>query len=211
MNNSFSSRLYLVVSQEACPGRDIVQVTEQAIKGGVDLVQLREKNLSEIEFTQTAVRLKTMLDSYNVALVINDNLAVAKNSKAYGIHVGNSDMPPSLIKEAWPECKLLGYSVEYMEQLHNNEMKYADYLGISPVFTTATKTDTITEWGLEGIQAIRKQTVKPLVAIGNMNKNNAFDVIKAGADCLAVVSAICGADNPSKAAEAIRNQIEKAL
>lgn len=211
MNNSFSSRLYLVVSQEACLGRDIVWVTEQAIKGGVDLVQLREKSLPVLEFTQTAIRLKTMLDSYNVPLIINDNLAVANNSKAFGIHVGNNDMPPSLIKELWPECKLLGYSVEYMEQLHNNEMKYADYLGISPVFTTATKTDTITEWGLQGIQAIRKQTVKPLVAIGNMNQNNAFDVIKAGADCLAVVSAICGADNPSKAAEAIRNQIEKAL
>jgi thiamine-phosphate pyrophosphorylase len=98
-----------------------------------------------------------------------------------------------------------------MEQLHNDEVKYADYLGISPVFSTATKTDTITEWGFEGIQAIRQQTVKPLVAIGNMNESNAFDVIKAGADCLAVVSAICGADNPSKAAEAIRNQIEKAL
>lgn len=211
MNKSFSSRLYLVVSQEACLGRDIVRVTEQAIKGGVDLVQLREKNLPEMEFTQTAIRLKTMLNSYNVPLVINDNLAVANNSKAYGIHVGNNDMPPSFIKELWTDCKLLGYSVEYMEQLHNDEVKYADYLGISPVFSTATKTDTITEWGLEGIQAIRQQTVKPLVAIGNINKNNAFDVIRAGADCLAVVSAICGADNPSKAAEAIRNQIEKAL
>lgn len=211
MNKSFSSRLYLVVSQEACLGRDIVRVTEQAIKGGVDLVQLREKNLPEMEFTQTAIRLKTMLDSYNVPLVINDNLAVANNSKAYGIHVGNNDMPPSFIKQLWTDCKLLGYSVEYMEQLHNDEVKYADYLGISPVFSTATKTDTITEWGLEGIQAIRQQTVKPLVAIGNMNESNAFDVIKAGADCLAVVSAICGADNPSKAAEAIRNQIEKAL
>jgi thiamine-phosphate pyrophosphorylase len=211
MNKSFSSRLYLVVSQEACIGRDIVRVTEQAIRGGVDLVQLREKNLPEMEFTQTAIRLKIMLDSYNVPLVINDNLAVANNSKAYGIHVGNNDMPPSFIKELWTDCKLLGYSVEYMEQLHNDEVKYADYLGISPVFSTATKTDTITEWGFEGIQAIRQQTVKPLVAIGNMNESNAFDVIKAGADCLAVVSAICGADNPSKAAEAIRNQIEKAL
>lgn len=211
MNNSFSSRLYLVVSQEACLGRDIVWVTELAIKGGVDLVQLREKSLREIEFTQTAIRLKAMLDSYNVPLIINDNLVVAKNSKAFGIHVGNNDMSPSLIREAWPECSLLGYSVEYIEQLHNNEMKYADYLGISPVFSTATKTDTITEWGLQGIQNIREQTDKPLVAIGNMNESNAFDVIKAGADCLAVVSAICGADNPSKAAEAIRNQIEKAL
>jgi thiamine-phosphate pyrophosphorylase len=211
MPNPFLSRLYLVVSQEACLDRDLVMVTEQAVKGGVDLVQLREKTLTLPEFTQTAIRLKAMLDSYNVPLIINDNIEVARASGAFGIHVGNSDIPPSQVKAQWADCNLLGYSIEYMEQLSNSEIQYADYLGISPVFSTSTKTDTVTEWGLEGIQAIRQQTNKPLVAIGNMNKNNAFDVIKAGADCLAVVSAICGADDPAKAAEAIRNQIEKAL
>lgn len=205
------SRLYLVVSREACLGHDLVMVAEHAIRGGVDMVQLREKNMQLPEFTQTAIRLKAMLDKYNVPLIINDSIEVAKACNAFGIHVGNSDMPPSQIKKQWPDCNLLGYSVEYMEQLANSEMQYADYLGISPVFSTGTKTDTVTEWGLEGIQAIRQKTDKPLVAIGNMNESNAFDVIRAGADCLAVVSAICGANDPAKAAEAIRNQIEKAL
>jgi thiamine-phosphate pyrophosphorylase len=211
MPDPFLSRLYLVVSREACLGRDLVMITEEAVRGGVDLVQLREKSLTLPEFTQTAIRLKAMLDSYNVPLIINDNIEVAKTSGAFGIHVGNSDIPPSQVKQQWTDCNLLGYSIEYMEQLSNSEIKYADYLGISPVFSTATKTDTVTEWGLEGIQAIRQRTNKPLVAIGNMNKINAFDVIRAGADCLAVVSAICGANEPAKAAEAIRNQIEKAL
>lgn len=211
MPSTFNSRLYLVVSREACVGRDILWVTEEAIKGGADLVQLREKHLSLPEFTATAIRLKEMLDRYNVPLIINDNVEVAKASGAFGIHVGNSDMPPSLVKKQWTACNMLGYSVEYMEQLNNSEIQHANYLGISPVFSTATKTDTVTQWGLEGISTIRKLTDKPLVAIGNMNAANAFDVIRAGADCLAVVSAICGADNPAKAAEAIRNQIEKAL
>lgn len=211
MNKLFTSRLYLVVSEEACRGRDIVNVTEQAIKGGVDLVQLREKQLNDETFIKTTLRLKEMLYRYNVPLIVNDNLQVAISGNAYGIHVGNNDVLPSKIKNLWPQCGMLGYSIEYLEQLDNSEIEYADYLGISPVFSTPTKTDTVTEWGLEGIRNIRSLTDKPLVAIGRMNKSNAYDVIKAGADCLAVVSAICGADNPAKAAEAIRNQIEKAI
>lgn len=211
MLKPFLSRLYLVVSQEACLGRDLVKVTEQAIKGGIDMVQLREKQINTNNFTETAIRLKRMLDKYSVPLIINDNFQVALESRAYGIHVGNSDVPPSEIKKQWASCGLLGYSIEYIEQLSNSEIQYADYLGISPVFSTPTKTDTITEWGLDGIRNIRRLTDKPLVGIGNINMNNAYDVIKAGADCLAVVSAICGAENPAKAAWAIRNEIEKAL
>lgn len=211
MDKLFTSRLYLVVSEEACRGRDIVSITELAVKGGVDLVQLREKKLEDTAFITTTLRLKEMLDSYNVPLIVNDNLQVAISAKTHGIHVGNSDVLPSKIKKLWPQCGMLGYSVEYLEQLNNGEIYFADYLGISPVFSTPTKTDTVTEWGLEGIRTIRNLTDKPLVAIGRMNESNAYDVIKAGADCLAVVSAICGAENPAKAAEAIRNQIEKAL
>lgn len=211
MDKLFTSRLYLVVSEEACRGRDIVSITELAVKGGVDLVQLREKKLDNAAFIATTLRLKEMLDSYNVPLIVNDNLQVAISAKVHGIHVGNNDILPSKIKSLWPQCGMLGYSIEYLEQLDNSEIEYADYLGISPVFSTSTKTDTVTEWGLEGIRNIRNLTDKPLVAIGRMNESNAYDVIKAGADCLAVVSAICGADNPAKAAEAIRNQIERAI
>ncbi|MNK01429.1 Thiamine-phosphate synthase [compost metagenome] len=211
MISHFSSRLYLVVSEEACLGRDLLKVTEQAIRGGVDMVQLREKKMNNNEFIMQAVRLKEMLDVYSIPLIINDNIQVALHSQAFGIHVGNSDIPPSEIKKHWPQYNLLGYSIEYFDQLYNTEIQHADYLGISPVFTTPTKTDTVVQWGLEGIQNIRKQTNKPLVAIGGMNAGNAYDVIKAGADCIAVVSAICGAEDPAKAAEVIRNQIEKAL
>ncbi len=211
MSPPFKSRLYLVISREACAGRDMLWVAEQAVKGGADLVQLREKQLEMPEFTVSALRLKEMLERYSIPLIINDAIEVAKASGAFGIHVGNSDMPPSRVKAQWADCGMLGYSVEYIEQLKNSEIQYADYLGISPVFSTATKTDTVTEWGLAGVSTIRALTDKPLVAIGNINAANAFDVVRAGADCLAVVSAICGAVNPAKAAEEIRNQIGKAL
>ena len=211
MNSAFPYRLYLVISEADCKGRDIVWVTEQAIKGGVQVLQLREKHKSFEAFAKVAFRLKNMLDNYNVPLIINDNIDVALVCGARGLHVGNTDLPPSLVMQQWPKCTMLGYSIEYIEQLYKDEVSHATHLGISPVFSTPTKTNTVTEWGLKGIAKIRTLTNKPLVAIGRMNADNAYGVITAGADCIAVVSAICGAEDPANAAAAIRNQIEKAL
>lgn len=209
MQKPFPYKLYLVISEEACLHQDFLKVAERAIVGGVDIVQLREKNISTKEFQQKAFRLKDVLNKFDVPLIINDNLEVAKQVEAYGIHVGNSDIPPTQIRKHWRNVACLGYSIEDSKQFNSEEFKTADYLGISPVFKTPTKTDTIIEWGLSGVKKIRKNTDKPLVAIGNINTTNAHQVIKAGADCLAVVSAICAAKNPTLAAEKLRNEIEK--
>ena len=209
MLNPFPYKLYLVLSEEACVHHHFIEVAERAVIGGVDIVQLREKNDHLESFQQKALQLKTVLDKYNVPLIINDNLAVAKSVNAYGIHVGTSDLPPTQIRKNWESINCLGYSIEDTQQFNSDEFETADYLGISPVFKTPTKTDTIIEWGLSGIKKIRAKTQKPLVAIGNMNVTNAHQVIKAGADCIAVVSAICAAKNPTIAAEKLRNEIEK--
>jgi thiamine-phosphate pyrophosphorylase len=189
----------------------LLPFTAAAIKGGVDLVQLREKTVDTPAFLQKALRLQEMLSHYNVPLVINDNLEVAMKMNAHGIHVGNNDLSPTRIRSMWRDCQFLGYSIEYKEQLYTWQTEVSDYLGISPVFRSATKTNTITEWGLEGVREIRSLTSKPLIAIGNMNAANAYDVIRTGADCIAVISSICQADDPAHAAFEIRNQIEKAL
>jgi len=210
-HEAFPYRLYLVTDEKACLGRDLIKITEAAVKGGVDLVQLREKDLSQKDFVEKASRLKQMLDRYNVPLIVNDNLKVAQACRAAGIHVGNADMSPVDIRKEWPEHHMIGYSIEEESQVTSAAANQADYLGISPVFATPTKTDTITEWGLEGIRKIRSLTAKPLVAIGGIKSENAFAVMTAGADCLAVVSAICSAADPARAAEAIRMEIEKAL
>ncbi|GAB3502540.1 thiamine phosphate synthase [Emticicia fontis] len=205
----FPYQLYLVISEEACKGRSFLKVAEQAIAGGVEIVQMREKNLDTAVFQERALQLKEITDRYNVPLIINDNLEVANAVEAFGIHVGNNDTPPTEIRSRWGEKLQIGYSIEYLSQLDNAEAATANHLGISPVFATATKTDTVTEWGLEGIKLIRSLTDKPLIAIGNMNKTNASDVIKAGADCIAVVSAICSAENPEKAAYELKNEMLK--
>jgi thiamine-phosphate pyrophosphorylase len=210
--SAFPYPLYLVISSTGCGSRNFLEVAEQAILGGVDIVQLREKECNTEQFIALAEKLKTITDRYNVPLIINDKLEVAIQTDAAGIHVGNSDISPSEIKKRWDKPNIIiGYSIEYLEQLQNEESKVADYLAASPVFSTDTKTDTVTEWGLEGVAQIRSLTDKPLVAIGNLKKYNAEEVINAGADSIAVVSAICMADNPKQAAQDIKKEILKGL
>lgn len=208
--SEFNYKLYLVTDQQACLQKDFFKTVAAAVKGGVDIVQIREKNLGEKEFLQKTLQLKELLDTYGVPLIVNDALPVAIQSSAAGIHVGNSDLSPVRIKAQWPDAGILGYSLEHIDQLQTPDAAIADYIALSPVFATSTKKDTVIEWGLEGVKLVRSLTAKPLVAIGNVHAGNAADLIKAGADCLAVVSAILSADDPEKAAAMIRNEIEKA-
>jgi thiamine-phosphate pyrophosphorylase len=207
----FPYRLYLVTDERACLGRPVADVAEAAVKGGVDIVQIRQKNDTHKDFVEKALQLKEMLDRYSIPLIVNDSLPVAMECNAAGIHVGKADVSPAIIRKKWPGKNFIGYSIEYEAQVSSEEAALSDYLGISPVFSTPTKTDTVTVWGLDGVRAIRAATSRPLVAIGGIDASNAFDIIKAGANCLAVISAICSADDPAKAAEMIRNEIEKAL
>lgn len=206
----FNYKLYLVTNQQACLHHDFFGVVEAAVKGGVDLVQIREKELGEKEFCSKALKLKELLDRYQVPLIVNDSLSVARQINAAGLHVGNNDLLPAFAREQWPQCGIIGYSLEDLQQLKSVDAAIADYIALSPVFSTPTKTNTIIEWGLEGIRQVRRLTKKPLVAIGNIHSGNARDVIRAGANCLAVVSGICSAKDPERAAANIRNEIEKA-
>ncbi|WP_353149782.1 thiamine phosphate synthase [Chryseobacterium sp.] len=207
---SFPYQLYLVISQSDCKENNFLNVAEQAILGGVDIIQLREKNDSTDLFLKKAQQLIEITQKYNIPLIINDHIEVTEKVNAAGIHVGNSDTPPTRLRERFPtKNKIIGYSIEYLDQLENKQTAVSDYLGISPVFRTKTKTDTVTEWGLEGVSKIRQLTEKPLVAIGNIHLENAKAVINAGADCLAVVSAICSAPDPQKAAYELKNEILK--
>lgn len=207
---SFPYQLYLVISEKDCLGRDFLKVAEKSILGGVDIIQLREKNTSTEDFLRKAFALKDITDKYNIPLIINDNFEIAEKIGSAGIHVGNNDKAPSSLRnELFFKDKMIGYSIEYLSQLESLNTELSDYLGISPIFSTNTKKDTVTEWGLEGLSKIRSLTDKSLVAIGNINSLNAASIIKAGADTLAVVSAICGAENPEKAAYEIKNEIVK--
>lgn len=210
MQSSFPFELYLVISSDGCAGGDFLHVAEQAIRGGVDVIQVREKDLSFNEYVYRALRLKEVTDRYNVPLIINDDVEVMQAVNAYGVHVGNTDVSPVDIRRKFEDAFAIGYSVEELSQATNDKALASDYVAASPVFSTATKTNTIIEWGLDGVSEIRRLTDKPLVAIGNMNSDNAEAVILAGADCISVVSAICAADDPYHAAQIIKTKITNA-
>lgn len=207
---AFPYQLYLVISEADCREKDFLKVAEDAILGGVDIIQLREKNTGTKEFLHKALQLKEITEKYNIPLIINDHPEVAEKTEAAGIHVGNSDTAPIVLRDQiYFKEKMIGYSIEYLQQLENKQTAVSDYLGVSPIFSTKTKQDTVTEWGLDGLSLIRSLTDKPLVAIGNISLKNAEMIMKAGANSLAVVSAICAAEHPEKAAYELKNEILK--
>ena len=201
--------LYLVTDENISRGRSIIDIVRLAVKGGVTMVQLREKELSATQFIEKAKELKKILAPFQVPLIINDNVDVALAVNADGIHIGQSDMPYEMIKKIIPEEMIIGLSVETMEQAREAEKYKLDYIGVSPVFPTPTKTNLNERpWGLDGLKRLRNFSKHKLVAIGGINSTNAADVIKAGADGIAVVSAICSAYDPKAAAKELSEIIK---
>jgi thiamine-phosphate pyrophosphorylase len=196
----FDLRLYLVTNRPGSLGRNIEWIVEEAVKGGVTVVQLREKDCSTRQFIELAVRLKQKLALYQVPLIINDRLDVALAAGADGLHIGQSDIPYAMARRLFGKEKIIGLSVETMEQVREANAMDVDYIGISPVFDTATKTDTAKPFGLEGIRQVMAVTKHPAVAIGGINKDNAAPVMQAGANGIAVASALCSAIHPRDAA-----------
>lgn len=200
----FPYKLYLVTDERACLGRDFFWVVEQAVLGGVDLVQLREKEIPYDQFLEKAHKLKVLLDKHAIPLIINDNLSIGKAVNAFGLHVGTTDLPPGLVRKKWPEIGVLGYSIEREEQMKTEDAALSDYWALSPIHATATKMDTVREWKEEGIRHVVSNTQKPIVAIGGINKKNVSSIREAGASCIAVVSAICSAPDPQEAAKELK-------
>jgi thiamine-phosphate pyrophosphorylase len=203
--------LYLVTDRALCGHRTVVDVVLMALRGGAACIQLREKNASTRDFVEEAQRIKAVMAPYRATLIINDRIDVALAAGADGIHIGQRDMPYEMARRLMGPRAIIGLSVETWEDVEIARTLAVDYLGVSPIFETPTKTDTRGAWGLEGLARIRAATDCPLVAIGGLNAANAADVIRSGADSVAVVSAICGAPDPLQAARELNDIIEDAL
>ncbi|HCE29673.1 MAG TPA: thiamine phosphate synthase [Comamonadaceae bacterium] len=198
-------RLYLVTDQASLRGRTLADVLLAAVQGGVSCVQLREKALCTRDFVALALAVKDLLTPFDVPLVINDRMDVALACGAQGVHLGQSDMPVALARQLLPPEVFIGLSVENLGDVARAAGLAVDYLGISPVYATPTKTDTAAPWGLAGVSQVRAMTGLPLVAIGGIHQGNAAEVLQAGADGLAVVSAICSAADPQAAAQSFQD------
>ena len=195
-------RLYLVTDQSIAGTRTLADMVAAAVQGGVTCVQLREKHLNTRDFLAQAVRLKQLLGPHGIPLVINDRIDIALACGAEGVHLGQSDMPVEQARQLLPPEVFIGWSVETLADVSRSATLPVDYLGVSPIYATPTKSDAASPWGLEGLRQVRAATALPLVAIGGIHVGNAAELLQAGADGLAVVSALCAASDPCEAAAA---------
>ena len=203
--------LYLVTDRGLCGPKDLIDVILKALQGGVACVQLREKEVSTRFFLEEAQKIKALMAPFKAPLIINDRIDVALAVGADGVHIGQADMPYAVARKLMGKRAIIGLSVETWEDVERAQDLDVDYLGVSPVFETPTKTDTKGSWGLEGLSKIKAYSRHPLVAIGGLNASNAADAVRAGADCIAVVSAICSAFDSLEAARELHDTILNAL
>jgi len=189
-------RLYVITDEKASRGRSHLQVAEAAILGGADVLQLRDKEASSGRLYRVALQLRKLTRDAKVPFIVNDRLDIALAVDADGLHVGQADLPASVVRELLGPGRILGVSVDTVEEARLAEKDGADYLGVGPVFEArGTKPDAGEPLGVDRIARIRRHCRLPIVAIGGINAENARKVREAGADAAAVITAIVAADD----------------
>jgi len=181
--------IYLVTDRDLMSTETLEEAVEQAIIGGCTLVQLREKDCSSLDFYNTAVKVKEITDKYNVQLLINDRLDIALAVDAAGVHVGQSDLPVSVVRKIIGEDKIIGISAGTLEEALKGQRDGADYLGVGAMYATGTKKDA-NPTSIEELKKIRENVSLPIVVIGGINKERIKDFEGIEIDGLAIVSAI---------------------
>lgn len=195
--------LYLVTDTAMCTERDLIDTVCAAIEGGVTMVQLRDKQADDDELYQTACALKDAIAG-RVPLLINDRVHIAKKAKLDGVHLGQGDMSIDEARSLLGADVWLGLSINTLEELkvaQAHHLTQLDYFGVGPVFATTTKLNHAPPIGIEGLAELVAASHLPTVAIGGINQSNAAQVYGSGCNGIAVVSAICAAQNPQVAAK----------
>nr|WP_312289453.1 thiamine phosphate synthase [Clostridium chromiireducens] len=196
--------MYLVTDRDLMSTETLEEAIEQAILGGCTLVQLREKDCSSLDFYITAVRVKEITDKYNVPLIINDRLDIALAVDAAGVHVGQSDMPATIVRKIIGEDKIIGVSTGSLEQALKAQEDGADYIGVGAMYATGTKKDA-NPTSMEELKKIRENISIPIVVIGGINKDRVRDFENMGIDGLAIVSAIIAQKDITEATKELKN------
>lgn len=203
-------QLYLVTDRHWLKAHSLYEDVEAAINGGVTCVQLREKHLNHQLFVQEAKELKELCNQNQIPLIINDNVEVMLEVDADGIHVGQSDMQAQDVRKLIESDKVLGVSVQTVEQAITAQNAGADYLGVGAVFPTGTKDDAI-EVDLATLQDICQHVDIPIVAIGGINQENLLQLKGSGIDGIAVVSAIMAAEDIIEATKQLKERTKELL
>jgi len=201
--------LYVITDRRLSHGLSEAEVARLAYAGGADIVQLRMKSEDGKEMLEQAKIIKQYADEYARYFIVNDRVDIAILSDADGVHLGQSDIPIAEARKLLGDDKLIGISVHNVEEAITAFNDGADYIGVGSIFTTSTKPDAIQGLGLDAIYRIKQAVDLPLVAVGGINQGNIQDVIAAGADSAAVISAVVGKEDISKACHDLRDQILK--
>lgn len=200
--------LYAITDRTWLNGRTLESLVEQSLMGGVDIVQLREKNLDFNSFLDSAIRIKRLTEKYGVPLIINDNIEVCIQSNADGVHIGQGDTPLVKARQILGKDKIIGVTAKTIEQAQEAQFNGADYIGVGAMFGSTTKKDAI-PLTFEQLADIRKSVTIPIVAIGGITADNIQKFQNTGVDGIAVVSAIYGQNDIKSATENLLNEISK--
>lgn len=199
-------RLYVITAEQYHHGRSLIEVMEQALAGGAQMLQLRNKTGTYDEVLQQAKALRILTRRYNVPLIINDNPYIAIEADADGVHLGQEDMPIAAARELLGAKRIIGISTHSLEQALAAERGGADYIGVGPVFPTNTKPGRAPVTTSYVSEAARHVTI-PFVAIGGIGLDNVDAVLAAGATRICAVSAIVGSDDPARICGALLERI----
>lgn len=198
MFNKELLKLYFICGTTTCLGKDLYTVVEDALKGRITLFQFREKGKDALEGKEKlelAIKLQNLCKKYNVPFIVNDDIELALEIDADGVHVGQDDLGVDEIRKLMPN-KIIGLSIGNEEELKQSKVEYVDYVGVGPVYVTQSKDDAGGAIGYEGLELMRKLLPQmPLVAIGGIQTQHIKDVMKTNVDGVSIISAISYSEN----------------
>ena len=201
--------LYVVTDAALSKGLSHFQIAERAVRGGANVLQLRDKSLAGRRLLETALKMKKITKKAGALFIVNDRLDVALASGADGVHLGQDDLPLEDAMRLVPKGFILGITVHNVEEAVTAQKDGASYLGLSPIFLTGSKDDAGAACGIQMIKEVKKKVSIPVVGIGGINATNAREVLSAGADGIAVISAVVGQIDVEKAARVLRDLVDK--
>ncbi|MED3647511.1 thiamine phosphate synthase [Halalkalibacterium halodurans] len=202
-------RLYAITGEEFHPGRSLQAVMEEAILGGVDIIQLRDKKSHKREVLEKARVLQALAKKYDIPLIINDHIDVALAVDADGIHLGQDDLPLSEARKIMGRDKIIGISTHKIEEAREAEKGGADYIGVGPIFETKSKEDVVDPVTTAYIQQVAHEISIPFVAIGGIKLHNVEQVLDAGATRICMISEIVGAEDVKGTCEVFSTILEQ--
>ncbi|ERJ11857.1 thiamine phosphate synthase [Haloplasma contractile] len=206
-NKNINFGLYLVTDRDVLNGRDLISSLADAIKGGVSVVQLREKHTASRDFYDIALAVRELTARYDIPLIINDRLDIAQAIGADGVHLGQSDLPAQVAREILGKNQLVGVSTATVEEAVQAESDGADYIGVGALFKTGTKSNT-RQVTPELLKEIKGSVEIPVVAIGGINHSNVEELDGTSVDGIAVVSAILGKEDIKQAAKSLHAKFQ---